>query len=283
MIYKKILEKQLKEKIQRIIPLGGGDINEVFKIETLSKYFVVKINREEDFPEMLQKESKGLKLLARSGVRIPQPIADFTEAGYQFLILEFIEEESIKHSFWEKFAADLAKLHQNTHLLFGLEYDNYIGSLKQVNAQKTTWDHFFIENRITPLMKMAFDEHLLDSVHIRSFEKFFLRLPELLPKEKPALIHGDLWSGNVMCGSGQTPFLIDHPAVYYGNREMDIAMTQMFGGFNRKYLHFYNQFFPLEKGWEERISIHNLYPNLVHLNLFGKSYLGGIERVIDKF
>ncbi|RUA12142.1 MAG: hypothetical protein DSY82_02065 [Flavobacteriia bacterium] len=282
MIYKEILEKQLKEKIQRIIPLGGGDINEVFKIETLSKHFVVKINREEDFPEMLQKESKGLKLLARSGVRIPQPIANFTEAGYQFLILEFIEEESIKHSFWEKFAADLAKLHQNTHLLFGLEYDNYIGSLKQINTQKTTWDHFFIENRITPLMKMAFDEHLLDSAHIRSFEKFFLRLPELLPKEKPALIHGDLWSGNMMCGNGQTPFLID-PAVYYGNREMDIAMTQMFGGFNRNYLHFYNQFFPLEKGWEERISIHNLYPNLVHLNLFGKSYLGGIERVIDKF
>ncbi len=282
MIYKEILEKYLTEKIQRIIPLSGGDINEVFKIETLSKDFVVKINREKDFPKMLQKESKALKLLTKAGVKTPQPIAHFTEAGHQFLILEFIEEESLKHSFWEKFAAELAELHQNTHLYFGLEYDNYIGSLKQINTPKNSWDHFFIVNRITPLMKMAFDEHRLNSHHLRSFENFFLRLPELLPQEKPALIHGDLWSGNMMCGKGQTPYLID-PAVYYGNREMDIAMTQMFGGFNRKYLHYYNQFLPLEKGWEERISIHNLYPNLVHLNLFGRSYLSGIENVIDKF
>jgi len=133
-----------------------------------------------------------------------------------------------------------------------------------------------------PLMEMAFNVHLLNKNHVKAFENFFLRIGDLFPKEKPSLIHGDLWSGNLMCGKGQIPYLID-PAIYYGNREIDIAMTQMFGGFNDEYLRFYNELFPLEKGWKERISIHNLYPNLVHLNLFGRSYLYGIERVINRF
>jgi len=280
--HKSLLEKKLKSKVLSIKSISGGDINDVYKIETLSHRFVVKINKVADFPEMLQKESEGLKLLAQSNVKVPITKTCFTQSDHQFLILEFIEEESIKRPFWKNFAADLAELHQNTHVFFGLEYNNYIGSLKQINHPKTTWDIFFIENRIIPLMEMAFDNSLLSQSHLKAFKNFFYHLPQLLPREKPSLLHGDLWSGNIMCGKGQIPYLID-PAVYYGNREMDIAMTQMFGGFNSEYLHFYNEFFPLEKGWEERISIHNLYPNLVHLNLFGRSYLSGIESVLKKF
>jgi fructosamine-3-kinase len=282
MLYKPILEKYLSEEIKKISPLSGGDINEVFKIETTANRFVVKINREKDFPKMLQKESVGLKLLAGAGVKTPKTIVCFTGSGHQFLVLEFIEEETGKNTFWKNFAKDLAALHQNTNTFFGLEYDNYIGSLKQINRPKTTWESFFIENRMVPLMEMAFNAHLLNRDHVKAFENFFLRIGNLLPKEKPSLIHGDLWSGNLMCGKGQIPYLID-PAIYYGNRETDIAMTQMFGGFNDEYLRFYNELFPLEKGWKERISIHNLYPNLVHLNLFGRSYLYGIERVINRF
>jgi len=142
--------------------------------------------------------------------------------------------------------------------------------------------NFFVENRIKPLVKRAFDRGLLQVKHDKLFENLFFRLNEILPNEKPSLIHGDLWSGNLMNKHGQLPVFID-PAVYFGNREMDIAMTQMFGGFNEVYLHFYKEIFPMEQDWGKRIEIHNLYPSLVHLNLFGQSYLGGIERVINKF
>ena len=123
--------------------------------------------------------------------------------------------------------------------------DNYIGSLKQLNDQKTSWEEFFITQRLKPLL-------------------------------------GDLWSGNMLCTLNQESVFID-PAVYYGHREVDIAMTKMFGGFDPAYLDQYNEICPMEKGWEERISIHNLYPNLVHLVLFGKSYLSGIENILQRY
>ncbi len=131
-------------------------------------------------------------------------------------------------------------------------------------------------------MKQAFDKNRLDRNHLNHFENLYTRLDKVLPKENPSLVHGDLWGGNLMKGKDQIPVFID-PAVYFGHREMDIAMTQMFGGFDNLYLDHYNEIFPLENGWEKRIAIHNLYPNLVHLILFGSSYLNGIERVIRRF
>jgi len=133
-----------------------------------------------------------------------------------------------------------------------------------------------------PMVKKAFDKQLLDKGHISGFDCLFAVFTELVPEEKPVLLHGDLWSGNLLCGDGQTPVFID-PAIYYGHREVDIAMTRMFGGFHPDYLDAYQELYPLEKGWEKRLSLHNLYPNLVHLVLFGRTYLGGIERVLKEF
>ncbi len=282
MFFKEILEIKLHAKIKKLIPLGGGDINDVYQITTGTDRFVVKINKKDRFPEMFKKESKGLQLLADGGVKTPGMVSRFTDLEYQFLILKYIEEEKSGTLFWKKFAEDLAKLHRNHNEFFGLDYNNYIGSLKQINTFKKSWGLFFIENRIIPLMGKAFDDHLLDSGDLKAFKRFFKRMDELIPSEQPALIHGDLWSGNLMCRTGQIPYFID-PAVYFGHREMDIAMTQMFGGFDRSYLLYYNDIFPMENGWQERIPIHNLYPNLVHLNLFGRSYLQGIRRVIKRF
>ncbi|MEN8124720.1 MAG: fructosamine kinase family protein [Bacteroidota bacterium] len=282
MDHQKILSTKLKEKIRNISPLSGGDINDVYKIETDKNNYVLKLNQENSFPDMFKKEKNGLISIAQTGAKTPKVIHCFTDSGIQFLILDFIKEESISNIFWKYFAEDLVKLHKKQSNFFGLEYDNYIGSLNQINTIKKTWNTFFVEDRLDPLVKKAFDLNRLQRYHLKSFKNLYLKLNEILPIEKPSLIHGDLWSGNLMCGKGQTPFFID-PAIYFGNREIDIAMTQLFGGFDHSYLTFYNEIYPLEKGWEERINIHNLYPRLVHLILFGKSYLNGIESVLKKF
>ncbi|MCD6544346.1 MAG: fructosamine kinase family protein [Flavobacteriaceae bacterium] len=280
--FKEILQERLGEVIKSINSITGGDINDVYKIITNQNTYVLKVNRKDIFPKMFEKEKLGLEILTKSGVKSPNVILTFSDAEYQYLVLEFIEEESINPVFWKNFAEDLTKIHRTTANSFGLDHHNYIGSLHQNNSKKETWETFFIENRIKPLVKIAFDKNRLDRNHLKPFENLYTRLDKILPKENPSLVHGDLWGGNLMKGKNNTPVFID-PAVYFGHREMDIAMTQMFGGFDNSYLDHYNEIFPLEKGWKDRIEIHNLYPNLVHLILFGRSYLGGIERVIGLF
>ena len=279
---KEIIENELSESIIKIAPLSGGDINEVFKIITQNNTYVLKVNSISIHPKMFVKEKLGLQSISLTGAKTPNLIKIFSNSQNQFLILEYIEEESTNKSFWKNFAISLVKLHKTSNKRFGLEYDNYIGSLHQNNAQKRTWEQFFIENRINPVVKQAFDKNLLNINHLSSFESLFKKLNEILPIEPPSLVHGDLWSGNLLKGKGQTPIFID-PAIYYGNREVDITMTQMFGGFDKNYINYYNELFPLEPGWQQRIEIHNLYPSLVHLILFGSSYLRGIEKVINKF
>ena len=282
MFFKQYLEDKLSQKVLKITTISGGDINDVYSIETAEKKVVLKMNTSSDFPKMFEKEKDGLERISKSGAITPKVIQVFENEKHQFLLLEFIEEGYTKNEFWKLFAEDLVAIHRTTSSSFGLEYDNYIGSLNQKNTIKNTWESFFIENRIQPLVEQAFNKGLLQTNHIKLFEKLFLRLDEILPKEKPSLIHGDLWSGNLMNRNGLSPVFID-PAIYFGNREMDIAMTQMFRGFNDDYLQYYMDLFPLEQGWEERLKTHNLYPGLVHLNLFGQSYLGGIERMINQF
>jgi len=282
MFFKQFVEKKLSESVINITPLSGGNINDVYKIITKQNTYVLKVNDKNTFPEMFKKEKLGLESISTTGARAPKVTQTFTNFNTQFLILEYIEEMSIANKFWRNFAIDLAKLHKTSSQMFGLKYDNYIGSLNQINTPKTSWETYFIENRISPLVKQAFDKNLLTNHHLKNFENLFGCLGEILPKEKPSLVHGDLWSGNLLRGKNQTPVFID-PAIYFGNREVDIAMTQMFGSFDNSFISFYNEIFPLENNWEDRIQIHNLYPNLVHLILFGITYLGRIERVINKF
>ena len=281
MIAKRIIEQRLSTTIFSISRLSGGDINSVYFLKTAKGNFVVKLNDKEKYPKMLQKEAKGLELLRKGGLNTPIVIDQFEQDDSQVIILDHIESETPAKPFWLRFADELSKLHQNNNPDFGLDHDNYIGSLHQENSKKSSWEKFFVENRLVPMIKMGYDKKLLDKVHVTKFEDLFKILPEFIPTENPSLLHGDLWSGNLLCSELQTPVFID-PAVYYGHREIDIAMTQMFGGFDPIFLTHYQEINPLEIGWEERIEIHNLYPNLVHLNLFGKSYLSGIERVLEK-
>ena len=282
MLLKRIIQQRLSEKVTDIAPLTGGDINQVYLINCVDKRYVVKHNSRTRFPEMFELEVQGLKALSKCGARTPAVIDHFESDKEQFLILEYIEQEAAKSEFWVHFSHDLSTLHQSSNTFFGLRQDNYIGSLIQANDPMPSWESFFIEKRLQPLTRIAFDKRLLSTRHLSDFERLYKMFSKLIPVEPPAMLHGDLWSGNLLCASGQQAVFID-PAVYFGHREVDIAMTQMFGGFGRQFIEAYNERFALQNDWEQRIPIHNLYPQLVHLILFGHSYLSGIEQVLKRF
>ncbi len=261
---------------------SGGSINKAYKLKTNSGIFFVKQNSASRFHEMFAKEVLGLKLLQeKSRFIIPEVIGEFQLDDVSFLVLEHLNQNIPNQKFWFDFAKKLAHLHQQSNSKFGLSFDNYIGSISQTNHHFLSWTEFFENQRLSPLVKLAFDKNLLSKEDLKAFKLLYLKLEEIFPTEKPSLVHGDLWSGNFLCNNNK-PVLID-PAVYYGNREMDLAMTRLFGGFDDDFYHAYQNEFPLEKGWVKRIDICNLCPNLVHLILFGRSYYSSIKNVLNAF
>jgi protein-ribulosamine 3-kinase len=261
---------------------SGGSINKAYKLKTNSGIFFVKQNSASRFHEMFAKEVLGLKLLQeKSRFIIPEVIGEFQLDDVSFLVLEHLNQNIPNQKFWFDFGKKLAHLHQQSNSKFGLSFDNYIGSISQTNHHFLSWTEFFENQRLSPLVKLAFDKNLLSKEDLKAFKLLYLKLEEIFPTEKPSLVHGDLWSGNFLCNNNK-PVLID-PAVYYGNREMDLAMTRLFGGFDDDFYHAYQNEFPLEKGWVKRIDICNLCPNLVHLILFGRSYYSSIKNVLNAF
>jgi protein-ribulosamine 3-kinase len=234
-----------------------------------------------DFFEM---EAEGLRLLksAGSGLRIPEVIAAERPSGNRpaFLLMEFIETGRSGDSF--AFGEKLADLHKNGADLFGLDHTNYIGSLPQSNRQHDKWSDFFHEERILPQLKMAVDSGKMNNTAITQWNNLAKRLDDLLPFVKPSLIHGDLWGGNYLFDATGNAVLID-PAVYYGHPEMDLAFSKMFGGFSANFYEGYQSIAPLEPGFGDRVPIHNLYPLLVHVNLFGGHYVSQAKGVLGRF
>jgi fructosamine-3-kinase len=163
-------------------------------------------------------------------------------------------------------------LHKNYGASFGLDHNNYIGSLKQQNNRKANWVEFFIEERLSVQLKLACDYGRIDHALLKKFESLSVKASSIIPPEKPSLLHGDLWSGNIIADENGQPCVID-PAVYYGHREAEIAFTKLFGGFDPEFYHAYQEQFPLPDGFAKRVDLYNLYPLLVHANLFGGSYL----------
>ena len=264
-------------------PLSGGDINRAFQLQTTDGSYFLKYNLAGKYPGMFQAEARGLALLNRQGApRVPKVFA-FDESGeYSWLLLEYIKQGSPGNSFWEDFGIALAQLHKNSSESFGLDHDNYIGSLPQSNRNHSTWHDFFIEERLNKQLALARNKGLVDSALTKSFENLFNAIPSIFPKESPSLVHGDLWSGNYLCDENGNPCIID-PAVYYGFREMDIGMSKLFGGFTSRFYESYQNTFPMAPGWQDRIDICNLYPLLVHVNLFGGGYLGSVKAIAGRF
>ncbi len=269
--------------IDRAVPLSGGSINDTYLLETTAGKFFMKYNHASAYPGMFSQEAGGLALLHDAGeIRVPE-VVGYGDAGtHTFIILEYLDAAAKQRDFWSDFGMKLAALHRHTGKQFGLKHDNYIGSLKQYNDQHDRWVDFFREQRLLVQMEMAAGSGLLPGHVKAAFEQLFKRLDDIFPEEPPSLIHGDLWSGNYMVDEKGDACIID-PAVYYGFREMDIGMSRLFGVFGSEFYDAYNETWPMEPGWRERIEICNLYPLMVHVNLFGAGYMGSVESILSRY
>lgn len=271
-------------RIQSIVPVHGGDINRAFRLETMRRRYFVKTNEAPAALTMFLGESDGLEriLKATAPAHAPRPFMAGHAAGEAFLLMTWIEAgDKQQPGAQEALGRLLATLHQNRAHRFGFKHDNYIGTLAQSNATAADWTAFFIEQRLKKQLALA--RHRLEGTGLLArFDQLFARLADLYPEERPSLVHGDLWSGNYLVDTACQPVLID-PAIYYGHREVDIAMTRLFGGFSERFYAAYHEVLPLETGWEHRVALWNLYPLLVHLNLFGEAYIPPLTQALSNY
>ena len=265
------------------IPVSGGCINNGCCLVAGGRRYFLKWNNARRFPGMFEEEAKGLHLLRNTHTFvIPQVIETGVAGDDAYILMEWMEAARPSRTFWYDFGAGLARMHMHSQVCFGLDHENYIGSLPQQNDLHNTWPDFFFHQRLLPQVKQAIDSGELPSAIRTGVQALYSKLPDLIPAEAPALLHGDLWNGNYLVGQDGKAVLID-PAVYFGHREMDLAMTKLFGGFDSQFYEGYNDAFPLEPGFESRVEIHNLYPLLVHVNLFGGGYAQQVKSILSRF
>lgn len=267
--------------IHDIQPVSGGSISEAYKLTTAKGRYFVKYNRNaaEDF---FEKEAEGLRLLRRAGtLRVPEvyhySTANSAVQGY--IVMEWLEGEAARET-EDRLGKGLALLHRKSHDHYGLVESNYIGKLPQPNGWSDNWITFFRDRRLGYQARLAEKRGYLTHSRRTKLNRLLHSLDQWIPAyEQPVLLHGDLWSGNWLVGPEGEPCLID-PAVFYGERELELAFTELFGGFSRRFYDAYEEMNPLSENYEERKQLYQLYYLLVHLTLFGESYGPAVDRVL---
>lgn len=277
--------------------ITGGDINLAYRLGLSDGSYVFMKTNELKKECFFKAEAAGLAAIAQSGaVGTPRVICSGTDngsganngretaGGFSFLFLEYIQGAKRGRHYWETFARELAALHKAPTAAFtnggkfGFFQDNYIGSREQHNKVHDSWVSFFRDCRLEPQFRQA--AHYFSAAQLRKVDRLLSHLDEwLLEPEHPSLLHGDLWSGNVITGNDGKAWMID-PAAYVGHAEADLAMTELFGGFPRQFYEAYREVFALQPGYERRRDLYNLYQLLNHLNMFGSSYLSSVIRTI---
>lgn len=274
------LEFNLKREFRLFKPLNGGSIASAYKAETTKgELFFVKFY--EGKHSYAESEASGLLTVKRTSV-IKTPEIVFNEGN--ILVLEYIDEERSSNEFWERFGREFAELHRVKCNYFGFAENNYIGLTPQINTPSDSWTDFYMTYRLMFQIKLAEQKGKSGSLIREEFIKAEKQIREIIERSGvlSSLLHGDLWSGNYLCAKGGVPVLID-PAVYYGDREADLAMTRLFGGFDQRFYSSYNEVFPMDSGWQEREPIYKLYHLLNHFNLFGEVYLGQVLNILKKY
>lgn len=262
------------------IPVGGGCINTAYRIGDGQRSFFVKLNAPE-LADMFAAEAEGLQEIAASdSVRVPEPVCWGVGNGSAFLVMEELAIGG--RGDMAQFGRDLAQMHRTTRDRFGWHRDNTIGSTPQPNTPSGDWVDFWRKERLGFQLELAAREGHRGGLQKKG-EELMERLPALFGGHKPeaSLLHGDLWSGNYGFTVNGEAVIFD-PAVYFGDREADIAMTELFGGFGSRFYAGYNEAWPLEPGYEIRKILYNLYHILNHLNLFGGGYGSQAESMMGR-
>lgn len=265
--------------------VGGGCIHDARRIDLADgrRYFVK--SNPNPLPDMFECEAEGLAALAAVGaLRVPRPLCTGGD-GAAFIVMECIEPGRPGSRFSEEFGRRFALLHrQSAQSRYGFHRDNYLGSTPQENAWSDDWVEFWRQRRFAYQLRLGRRRGELDGEMERRLVRLMERLPELIgePGEPACLLHGDLWGGNYLCDAAGEAVLID-PAVYYGRREADLAMTLLFGGFDRRFYAAYHEAWPLAPGSETRLEIYKLYHLLNHLNHFGGSYRGACMAILSRY
>ena len=262
-------------------PIGGGCINAAYCINGNGQQYFVKTNAAAG-AAMFEAEAAGLEEIAHSrSVRVPKPICHGTTGNTSFLVLEYIELGGSRHGSLAELGCQLARMHRTTSNHYGWRRDNTIGSTPQINTQSDNWVEFWRNRRLRFQLELAARNGYRGSLQ-RHGERLLSDIEIFFERYTPpaSLLHGDLWSGNYDVTRNGEPVIFD-PAVYYGDRETDLAMTELFGGFSPQFYQAYENEYPLDNGYSERKILYNLYHVLNHLNLFGGGYLSQAERMME--
>jgi protein-ribulosamine 3-kinase len=264
------MDVALRERlhIESAQPVGGGCIHECYRVEIGGRRFFLKTN-DESHADNFVAEADGLAALRSAGMRAPEPVSHGAAGGSAYLLLEFLVLQGERD--FAALGRMLAEAHRRPGPRFGWSRDNYIGATPQSNGWCDDWAEFWRERRLRPQLALA-KRNGFDFPD----EEFLSLLEEHRPP--PSVLHGDLWSGNA--GFTQQGPVVFDPAVYYGDREADLAMSELFGGFPREFYEAYGEAYPLDAGYARRKHLYNLYHLLNHLNLFGAGYLGQVQETL---
>lgn len=254
--------------------LSGGDTGQVDLVELSDGTRAVRKRRPGAPPHFFAAEAHGLDWLrATDTLRLPRVL----EVGRDYLLLEWLAGARKAPDHDQQLGQQLAALHRREAGQPGLDRNNFVGAVPQDNRPCPSWTEFLIQRRLKPLLTGP----RVPSSWTPKFQRLFERLPALIPDEPLSPLHGDLWGGNVITGPNGEPCLID-PAAYVGHREMDLAMMRLFGGFSAEVWSAYEQHYPLAPNWQSRLPLYQLYPLLVHVHMFGGSYLSSVESALHQ-
>jgi len=275
------------DEITALVPVGGGCIAQAFRVTTGSGRQLFAKTGSNAVAETFPGEAEGLRALAKAapGLRIPEVIG----LAPGVLLLEWLwarADNEVDASSWRDLAAGLCQLHRgpktspSARPSYGFRCDNHIGATPQKNTRTSDWVTFFRDCRLQPQCMLARKNGVWERTWDAPFDRLLKALDDRLPSQpSPSLVHGDLWSGNLMFTHTGQPAIFD-PAAYYGHREVDLAMAKMFGGFPDVLYAAYHEHWPLAPGSQDRARIYNLYHELNHLNLFGRSYTGMVAATL---
>jgi fructosamine-3-kinase len=284
-LFQIVLEKLLNQavKVYSIHHLSGGEVNQSYKVVSDKGVFYVKCHSIKQYPRYFEKEKNGLlELKSADCLDVCKPIG-VQELGLNtFFVLEYIESTAPHKDFYALLGEGLAKQHKISNRYFGYSEDNYLRQCTQINHRMSNWGEFFIKYRLLNNIKVVADKYHLSQETMRLFERFIEFVEFAFPEEPPSLLHGDFWKEHVISNAEGAPCLLN-PSVYFGHREMDLAMTKMVGSFPMEFYEAYQSVYPLQSDWEIRLDFCKMYYHLVHFNNYGQAYFPSIQALLNKW